>query len=60
MKNKAKVLSVALFLSAFIMVISFGGQRAEWKGKIDIENGVKVIKNPNEPLYGEIKFEPGD
>ncbi|MCK4647232.1 MAG: 6-bladed beta-propeller, partial [Candidatus Aminicenantes bacterium] len=57
MKNKAKVLSVALFLSAFIMVISFGGQRAEWKGKIEIEDGVKVIKNPAEPLFGKIEFE---
>jgi hypothetical protein len=60
MKNKAKVLSIALFLSAFIMLASFGEQEAEWEGKIDIENGVKVIKNPNEPLYGEIKLEPGD
>ncbi len=60
MKNKAKVLSVALFLSAFIMVILFGGQKAEWKGKIDIENGVKIIKYPNESLYGEIKLEQGD
>jgi hypothetical protein len=57
MKNKAEVLSVALFLTAFIMVISFGGQEAKWKGKIEIENGIKVIKNPGEPLYGEIKFE---
>ena len=57
MKNKAKVLSIALFLAAFIILASFGGQRAEWKGKIDIENGIKVIKNPGEPLYGEIKFE---
>jgi WD40 repeat protein len=57
MKNKAKVLSIALFLSAFIMVISFGGQKTDWKGKIEIEDGVKVIKNPGEPLYGEITFE---
>ncbi len=57
MKNKAKVLSIALFLTAFIMVISFGGQRAEWKGKVEIEEGVKIINNPGEPLYGEIKFE---
>ena len=32
-------------------------QRAEWKGKIETENGVKVIKNPKEPLYGEIIFD---
>lgn len=57
MRNKAKVLSIALFLSALIMLVSFGGQKAEWKGKIEIEDGVKVIKNPAEPLYGEITFE---
>jgi len=57
MKNRTKVVSVALFLSVIIMVISFGGQKAEWKGKIEEENGIKVIKNPRDPLYGEIKFE---
>jgi hypothetical protein len=46
MKNKTKSASVVLFLSAFIIAISFGGQKAEWKGKIEIENGIKVIKNP--------------
>ncbi len=39
------------------MLVSFGGQKAEWKGKIEIEDGIKVIKNPEEPLYGEITFE---
>ena len=57
MKTKTKVVSIVLFLSALIMLVSFGGQKAEWRGKIDIENGIKVIKNPGEPLYGEIKFE---
>jgi hypothetical protein len=32
-------------------------QRIEWKGKIETENGIKVIKNPKEPLYGEIIFD---
>ena len=57
MKDKTKVVSIVLFLSAFIVVVSFGGQKAKWKGKIEIEDGVKVIKNPKEPLYGEIVFE---
>jgi hypothetical protein len=39
------------------LLVSFGGQKAEWKGKIETENGVKVIKNPAESLYGEIKLE---
>lgn len=39
------------------MLISFGRQRAECKGTTEEENGIKVINNPREPLYGEIKFE---
>jgi hypothetical protein len=57
MKSKNKLISIILFFSTFIMTISFGGQKAEWKGKIENENGVRVIQNPEEPLYGEIKFE---
>jgi len=57
MNNKNKVAPIILFLSVFILLVSFGGQKAEWEGKIEIEDGVKIISNPREPLYGEIKFE---
>ena len=57
MKNRSKVISIVLFLSASIMLLSFGRQETEWKGNVEKEDGVKVIKNPREPLYGEIKFE---
>jgi len=56
MKNKTKIVSIVLFLSAFIMVISCGKQKTEWKGTIEEENGVIVVKNPKEPIYGEINF----
>ena len=56
-----------LFLSICIVAVFFGGilycpvlngiQKPEWQGKIEYENGVEVIKNPNEPQYGEITFE---
>lgn len=32
-------------------------QKVEWKGKIEVEDGIKVIKNTKEPLYGKIEFE---
>ena len=32
-------------------------EKAEWKGEIEYEDGVKVVKNPAEPVYGEITFE---
>ncbi len=39
-KNKIKVISISLFLSAFIMVFSFGGQEAD---------DVVIISNPKTP-----------
>jgi hypothetical protein len=57
MKITVKYLSIVLFLSISVLCFSFGGQKAEWKGKIEVEDGVKVIRNPKEPMYGEITFE---
>ncbi len=57
MKSKTKIISIVLFFAVFIQVVSSGNQKAEWKGRIEKENGVKVVKNPSEPLYGEIKLE---
>lgn len=57
MKNKAKIVSIILFLSVFIMLVSCQKQKTEWKGTIKEKNGVTVVKNPIEPLYGEITFE---
>jgi len=57
MKNTTKIISIIIFLSASLMLVSCGKQKTEWKGAIEEENGVTVIKNQKEPLYGEIKFE---
>lgn len=46
-----------------IIVFSFGcskekrAEKQEWQGEIDYENGVKVVKNPAEPVHGEIIFD---
>lgn len=48
-----------MVISILISIPIFGvgeNQKPEWKGKIEYEKGVKVIKNPREPLYGEIIF----
>jgi hypothetical protein len=55
-KNTTKIIPIIMFLSACIMLVSFGGQKSEWKGTIDEENGVIVVKNPKEPMYGEDAF----
>jgi hypothetical protein len=57
MRIKTIVVSTVLFVSVFMMLISYGNQKVEWKGKIEKEKGITVIKNPREPLFGEIKFE---
>jgi len=57
MKNKIKYASIVFCLSVLVMLVSCGKQKTEWKGAIEEENGVTVIKNQKEPLYGEIKFE---
>jgi hypothetical protein len=39
---------------AHFQFAAFTRQKAEFKGKIEVKDGVKIIKNPPEPLYGEI------
>jgi hypothetical protein len=52
-----KVAKFGLIAFLIFILYSFGSQKAEWKGTIEEEDGIKVIKNLNEPLYGEITFD---
>lgn len=59
MKTKLKlILTVAIF---FLFAISYTktkiAEKAQWRGEIEYEDGVKVIKNPAEPVYGEIPLD---
>lgn len=54
MKN---TISVILLVSVFTIFASNAKQNPQWKGTIEEEDGDKVIRNPNEPLYGEITFD---
>ncbi len=36
MKNKSRVIPLALFLAVFMMIITFGGQKVEWKSKSNL------------------------
>jgi hypothetical protein len=38
------------------MLVSCGEQKAGWKGAIEEVDGVTVVKNPKEPMYGEDVF----
>jgi len=56
MKRKYTVFSIIIFFSSFIIFVSCGKQKAGWKGTIEEQDGVTVVKNPKEPLYGEDVF----
>ena len=56
MMPRTKITSIILFFSAFTMLFSCGAQKARWKGTIEEVDGVTVVKNPKEPMYGEDVF----
>jgi hypothetical protein len=43
---------IALLASAFLICVSCGIQSHDWKGTIEEVNGVTIVRNPGEPLYG--------
>jgi hypothetical protein len=51
-----KLIFIVFFLFAVIVSAAGERQKIEWKGSIDEKNGVKVIKNPKKPIYGEDVF----
>ena len=57
MKSKLRLIQVGI--TAFIFIISLGcqKQKAGWQGTIEEQNGIRVVKNPAEPLYGELVLE---
>ena len=57
MKNKTAANSILILFSILIISASCGKQKEEWKGKIEVEDGVTVVKNPKEPIYQENIFE---
>ncbi len=54
MKNKTKVISIVLFISALMMLVSCQQQKTEWQGTIEEVDGVTVVNNPKESYYGEL------
>ncbi len=45
------IIFLCIFLSA-----TFSQEKTDWKGKIEYENGIKVIKNPIKPMYSKYVF----
>jgi hypothetical protein len=47
---------VPFLLVFFIANSSWGEQTPQWKGKIETVDGLKVVRNPNAPLFGDLKL----
>jgi hypothetical protein len=53
-----KIIVRTLFGLFFLAVVVLGQTGpAGWKGRIMVENGVKTVHNPAEPLYGNFAFD---
>ncbi len=50
------ILIVIIFLSTTCSKAT-KEDKPEWKGKIEYEGGVKVVKNPADPFYGELHLD---
>ena len=56
MKNKSFIFPTMVFLWMIFVFASPGLQKAKWKGTIEKIDGVTVVKNPKEPMYGDDVF----
>ncbi len=56
MKNKNSFVSIVVIILILIIHTACGTQKAAWKGTIEEENGVIIVKNPKEPMYGDDVF----
>ena len=56
MRKLALILVVAVCFGAGVLLAAQAG-KSVWKGTVATEDGVKVVKNPSEPLYGEFVFD---
>lgn len=56
MKTLIRSLLFPIVFALLVLPDTGSLQKAEWKGTIEYEKGIKVIKNPKKPLYGKIEF----
>ncbi|NIO49017.1 MAG: 6-bladed beta-propeller [Candidatus Aminicenantes bacterium] len=56
MKTRVKLVITAVIFFLFTVSCTKTkiSEKVEWTGEIEYKNGVKVVKNPAEPVYGEI------
>jgi hypothetical protein len=49
--------SICFISTIGALIYAAAYENLQWKGKIEYKDGVKVIKNSKEPIYGEITLE---
>lgn len=57
MKAKNLTTLAILFFLMLTIFVSCSQQKTEWGGTIEEVDGVTIVKNPNESLYGELVFD---
>ena len=57
MKTKIIFILIAICFVSMTCSKVVKEDKTEWKGKTEYEGEVKVVKNPAEPLYGEIHLD---
>ncbi|MDH4196685.1 MAG: 6-bladed beta-propeller [Candidatus Aminicenantes bacterium] len=57
MKNAGTLGPVIILLALGFSACAKKDAPTAWKGKVTVEDGVRVIRNPAEPLYGELALD---
>jgi hypothetical protein len=57
MKFRFKHVQAGILIFIFIMSLGCQKQKTGWQGTIEEENGIRVVKNPAKPMYGELVLE---
>ena len=57
MKQKFNFVLAGLIISALILSLACQKQKTGWQGTVEEENGIRVVKNPAEPMFGELVLE---
>jgi hypothetical protein len=57
MKFRLRLVQVGIIAFIFITYFACQKEKAGWQGTVEEENGIKVVRNPAEPYYGELTVE---
>jgi len=55
-KTKNTFFIVVFFIAASMLLVSCGQQKPKWKGTVEEQDGVIIVKNPAQPIYSNDVF----